>query len=95
MTHFFLFSRHDVNDTTHATSSRQTTTGYFEKQRQEHKLGLLLLAVSLLFVVCQSLKMVPDLYEVVFWSVLIFILNYRYTVETWVGVLNVYHFDIA
>jgi hypothetical protein len=45
-----------------------STVGYFEKQRQEHKLGLLLLAVSVLFIVCQSFKMVPDLYEILFCS---------------------------
>ena len=40
----------------------------FEKQRQEHKLGIMLIAVSVMFIVCQSFKMVPDLYEVMFCS---------------------------
>ena len=40
----------------------------FEKQRQEHKLGIMLIAVSVMFIVCQSFKMIPDLYEVMFCS---------------------------
>lgn len=40
----------------------------FEKQRQEHKLGIMLIAVSVMFIVCQSFKMIPDLYEVLFCS---------------------------
>jgi hypothetical protein len=65
----YLFSRCDTRrgPTEASRTPSREATGYFEKQRQEHKLGLLLLAVSLLFIVCQSFKMVPDLYEVVFW----------------------------
>ncbi len=40
----------------------------FEKQRQEHKLGVMLVAVSVMFIVCQSFKMIPDLYEILFCS---------------------------
>jgi hypothetical protein len=40
----------------------------FEKQRQEHKLGIMLIAVSVMFIVCQSFKMIPDLYEILFCS---------------------------
>ena len=36
----------------------------FEKQRQEHKLGIMLVSISLLFILCQSFKIIPDLYEV-------------------------------
>ncbi len=38
----------------------------FEKQKQEHKLGIMLIAVSVMFIVCQSFKMVPDFYEIFF-----------------------------
>ena len=38
----------------------------FEKQRQEHKLGILLVAISILFIICQSFKMIPDLYEIMY-----------------------------
>ncbi len=37
-----------------------------EKQRQEHKLGILLVGISVLFICCQSFKIVPDLYEIMF-----------------------------
>lgn len=37
-----------------------------EKQRQEHKLGILLVAISILFILCQSFKMIPDLYEIMY-----------------------------
>ena len=39
-----------------------------EKQRQEHKLGILLVGISVLFISCQSFKIVPDLYEIMFCS---------------------------
>lgn len=39
-----------------------------EKQRQEHKLGILLVAISILFILCQSFKIIPDLYEIMFCS---------------------------
>ena len=39
-----------------------------EKQRQEHKLGILLVAISILFILCQSFKIIPDLYEIIFCS---------------------------
>lgn len=39
---------------------------FFENQRQEHKLGGMLIAISLLFITCQSFKLIPDMYEVLF-----------------------------
>ena len=39
---------------------------FFENQRQEHKLGVMLVAISLLFVTCQSFKLIPDVYEALF-----------------------------
>ena len=41
---------------------------FLEKQRQEHKLGVLLIAISILFILCQSVKIIPDLYEIMFWA---------------------------
>ena len=38
----------------------------FERQRQEHKLGILLVSISILFISCQSFKIIPDLYEVMY-----------------------------
>ena len=38
----------------------------FEKQRQEHKLGYLLVCISVLFISCQSFKIIPDIYEIMF-----------------------------
>ena len=37
-----------------------------EDQRQEHKLGTLLVSISVLFICCQSFKMIPDIYELIF-----------------------------
>ena len=37
-----------------------------EEQRQEHKLGTLLVSISVLFICCQSFKMIPDIYELIF-----------------------------
>lgn len=37
-----------------------------EKQRQEHKLGVLLVGISILFICCQSFKIIPDVYEILF-----------------------------
>lgn len=39
-----------------------------EKQRHEHKLGILLVGISVLFILCQSFKIIPDLYEIMFCS---------------------------
>ena len=33
------------------------------RQKQELSLGLTLVAISVLFIVCQSVKLIPDLYE--------------------------------
>ena len=38
------------------------------RQQQEISLGLTLVAISILFIVCQSVKLVPDLYEALFCS---------------------------
>ena len=46
-----------------AISEEQMQT--FEKQCQEHKLGCLLVAISVMFIICQSFKLFPDIYEVV------------------------------
>ena len=37
-----------------------------QDKNQEHKLGTLLLSISLLFIFCQSFKMIPDIYELIF-----------------------------
>ena len=37
-----------------------------EVQCQEHKLGCILIAISFLFITCQSFKLLPDVYEIVF-----------------------------
>ena len=39
---------------------------FFDKQRQEHRLGILLVGISVLFILCQSFKIIPDVYEVIF-----------------------------
>ena len=36
------------------------------KQRREANLGIVLILISLLFIVCQSVKIFPDIYEVLF-----------------------------
>ena len=37
-----------------------------EEQRQEHKLGILLVSISILFICCQSFKIIPDIYELIY-----------------------------
>ena len=37
-----------------------------QDRNQENKLGTLLLSISLLFIFCQSFKMIPDIYELIF-----------------------------
>lgn len=37
---------------------------FFEQQRQEHKLGVVLVAISVLFICCHAPSVIPDLYEV-------------------------------
>ena len=37
-----------------------------EEQNQEQRLGTLLLGISVLFIICQSFKMIPDIYELIF-----------------------------
>ena len=36
----------------------------FKKQKEEHSLGLVLVGISLVFILCQLIKVVPDLYEI-------------------------------
>jgi hypothetical protein len=36
------------------------------KQKEEHHLGLILVLMSILFIICQSFKIVPDIYELIF-----------------------------
>jgi hypothetical protein len=38
---------------------------FVRRQQDEHKLGWILVGMSTLFILCQSLKIIPDLYEVV------------------------------
>jgi len=38
---------------------------FFKKQQEEHKLGLILVGMSALFIFCQSFKIIPDMYEVI------------------------------
>ena len=52
----------------HGAGAESDEVRCFEKQRQEHKLGIMLVAVSVMFIVCQSFKMIPDLYEILFCS---------------------------
>ncbi|TRY78111.1 hypothetical protein TCAL_09473 [Tigriopus californicus] len=37
---------------------------FLQKQAEEHHLGIILVGLSSLFIVCQSFKIVPDLYEI-------------------------------
>ena len=34
------------------------------RQRREANLGVVLISISVLFIVCQSVKIIPDVYEV-------------------------------
>ena len=50
---------------------KQFLFGYFKKlseqdQGKEQRLGKLLFGISVLFIFCQSFKMVPDIYELIF-----------------------------
>ena len=36
------------------------------RQRREANLGIVLVSISVLFILCQSVKIVPDLYEVIY-----------------------------
>lgn len=38
---------------------------FLRKQQEEHSLGIILILMSILFVICQSLKIVPDMYEII------------------------------
>ena len=49
-----------------AATSGEYKRNYFDKQRQEHRLGILLVGISILFISCQSFKIIPDVYEVIF-----------------------------
>ena len=39
---------------------------FLRKQQEEHKLGMILGTMSLVFIVCQSVKIFPDIYELLF-----------------------------
>ncbi|XP_059079468.1 G-protein coupled receptor daf-37-like [Tigriopus californicus] len=49
----------------HSQSSSGPRRTFFSKQKEEHNLGLVLFAMSTLFIICQSFKIVPDLYELI------------------------------
>ena len=38
---------------------------FLRKQQEEHKLGVILVTMSCVFVFCQSVKIIPDLYELI------------------------------
>ena len=38
---------------------------FLKKQQEEHSLGIILIIMSILFIICQSLKIVPDMYEII------------------------------
>ena len=38
---------------------------FLRKQQEEHSLGIILIIMSILFIICQSLKIVPDMYEII------------------------------
>ena len=38
---------------------------FLRKQQEEHSLGIILILMSILFIICQSLKIVPDMYEII------------------------------
>ena len=44
---------------------QQPRRTFLRKQQEEHTLGLILIGMSALFIFCQSLKMIPDLYELI------------------------------
>ncbi|XP_059087651.1 FMRFamide receptor-like [Tigriopus californicus] len=54
----------DVSSPQKIQSMSEEQMKYFENQRQEHKLGVLLVVISVLFITCQSFKLIPDLFEV-------------------------------
>jgi len=42
-----------------------SSRSFFRRQQDEHNLGWILVGMSALFITCQSLKIIPDLYEVI------------------------------
>lgn len=50
-------------------SQRETISAprktFLRKQKEEHNLGIILIGMSTLFIICQSFKIVPDLYELI------------------------------
>merc|ERR1712141_761528 len=38
---------------------------FTKKQMEEHNLGIILIAMSSLFIICQSFKIIPDMYEMI------------------------------
>ena len=55
------------NSGSHMARKRPTTQKrtFLRKQQEEHSLGIILILMSILFIVCQSLKIVPDIYEII------------------------------
>lgn len=49
----------------HSQGSSGPRRTFFSKQKEEHNLGLVLFAMSTLFIICQSFKIIPDLYELI------------------------------
>ena len=39
------------------------------RQRREANLGVVLISISILFIACQSVKIIPDVYEVSYFNV--------------------------
>ena len=47
-------------------NSINTDTEMTSKQRREANLGIVLVSISVMFILCQSVKVIPDCYEVLF-----------------------------
>jgi len=50
------------NSSARRSQARRT---FKKKQQEEHKLGLILVGMSALFIFCQSFKIVPDMHEMI------------------------------
>ena len=48
------------------TNSVNTESEMTSKQRREANLGIVLVSISVMFILCQSVKIIPDVYEVLF-----------------------------
>lgn len=57
-----------LNRNKNATTKKGTQVHkrtFLRKQQEEHSLGIILILMSILFVICQALKIVPDMYEII------------------------------